>query len=315
MAIIISGNGIDMGQNAISNASQVEVQDKQLTPFSGFKNLIINGGFGIWQRGTSISTDALNTLKYCADRWYLHAQGANITASQDVPLSGGSISSIKLTGSAGNTQASLGQRIEDLNCLGLVENPSIISFKAKASVVKTLYYSVSYASGSINNDWTTYAVITSGSLNILTTEKKFNINVPYSPNAYKGVRIEVWCQLGAGETINISTFQWEIGSIATPFENRPYGLELSLCQRYYEVSPRIATNLIVASNSFLGGIVGWNYKVQKRVNPTIFITQQLGTKSAMLQFNVLSGSGFVPTIQPTNVADYIELDATASAEL
>lgn len=29
--------------------------------------------------------------------------------------------------------------------------------------------------------------------------------------------------------------QLEEGSVATPFENRPYGLELSLCQRYYEV--------------------------------------------------------------------------------
>ena len=28
--------------------------------------------------------------------------------------------------------------------------------------------------------------------------------------------------------------QLEEGSVATPFENRPYGLELSLCQRYYQ---------------------------------------------------------------------------------
>jgi len=29
-------------------------------------------------------------------------------------------------------------------------------------------------------------------------------------------------------------WQLEEGSVATPFEHRPYGLELSLCQRYYQ---------------------------------------------------------------------------------
>lgn len=36
-----------------------------------------------------------------------------------------------------------------------------------------------------------------------------------------------------GSTFNF--VQLEEGSVATPFENRPYGLELSLCQRYYQL--------------------------------------------------------------------------------
>ena len=27
--------------------------------------------------------------------------------------------------------------------------------------------------------------------------------------------------------------QWEVGSVATPFEHRSFGEELALCQRYY----------------------------------------------------------------------------------
>lgn len=48
----------------------------------------------------------------------------------------------------------------------------------------------------------------------------------------------------AGQTANVSSavnnyyeitgVQLEEGSVATPFEHRPYGLELSLCQRYYQ---------------------------------------------------------------------------------
>ena len=35
-------------------------------------------------------------------------------------------------------------------------------------------------------------------------------------------------------TIRIAQVQLELGSIATPFEHRPIGLELELCRRYYQ---------------------------------------------------------------------------------
>ena len=37
----------------------------------------------------------------------------------------------------------------------------------------------------------------------------------------------------AGNYIAFTGIQWEIGPVATPFEFRPYGTELALCQRYY----------------------------------------------------------------------------------
>lgn len=38
-------------------------------------------------------------------------------------------------------------------------------------------------------------------------------------------------------TGTVANVQLEAGSIATPFEHRPYGLELSLCQRYFQRMP------------------------------------------------------------------------------
>lgn len=45
-------------------------------------------------------------------------------------------------------------------------------------------------------------------------------------------------EFNAGTVANV---QLEVGSVATPFEHRPYGTELALCQRYYEKSYDIGT--------------------------------------------------------------------------
>lgn len=45
----------------------------------------------------------------------------------------------------------------------------------------------------------------------------------------------LWIKFASDATGSTFTnVQLELGSVATPFEQRPYGLELSLCQRYYQ---------------------------------------------------------------------------------
>ena len=38
----------------------------------------------------------------------------------------------------------------------------------------------------------------------------------------------------ASATLDITGIQWELGSVATPFEYRPFSVELAMCQRYYQ---------------------------------------------------------------------------------
>ena len=67
-----------------------------------------------------------------------------------------------------------------------------------------------------------------------------------------------------GATFYITGVQLEKGSTATSFDYRPYGTELVLCQRYYQVAPILYGSAL--STTGLG--IGYNYPVIMRANPT-----------------------------------------------
>jgi len=69
-----------------------------------------------------------------------------------------------------------------------------------------LYWATQYYSTTNSGTWVTLA------------------NLPNNP-------VDDWST--SGDWIEFTGYQLEVGSTATPFERRPYGLELSLCYRYY----------------------------------------------------------------------------------
>ena len=102
----------------------------------------------------------------------------------------------------------------------------------------------------------------------------------------------------SGATLYITGVQLEKGSTATAFDYRPYGMELSLCQRYFEaVTMRILTQ---------GYFNTWQYKVEKRATPTITKGGSAGTVDYI-------GSGGA-TIYQSGTASW-EPGAYANAEL
>jgi hypothetical protein len=97
-----------------------------------------------------------------------------------------------------------------------------------------------------------------------------------------------------GATFYITGVQLEKGATATSFDYRPYGTELALCQRYYEVG---GYNVQAATSA--GGVVGGltGYKVTKRATPTVTGTAVNG------------GSPFL-NIRATNLLETINAYAT-----
>jgi len=120
-----------------------------------------------------------------------------------------------------------------------------------------------------------------------------------------------WAQ-NAGNYVDFTGVQLEKGTIATPFEVRPYATELQLCQRYFETSfPQGTTpaqQLTAGSYSvaavFNSGQLDFNvpFQVRKRVAPTTISLYRPATIASNVWGYVYAGTGWAPIPTPTTTA-------------
>jgi hypothetical protein len=153
--------------------------------------------------------------------------------------------------------------------------------------------------GTYTLSWTGTATAT---VNGSAVANKGQVTLPANTNAT--VRF-------SGGTVGL--IQLEAGSVATPFEHRPYGLELALCQRYYEAGNVFGQS--PGAGTFGGVVV---FKTTKRVIPTMALT--LGTTSAITTNPSLSVGGNYTDAYGWNATTnasggYCFFGWTASAEL
>lgn len=344
----------------------------------GMHNRIINGAMEIDQRYGGAAVP--NANNYTVDRWSSGRLGSGTyTVQQSTVAPSGFINSLlttvttSVTPSATDTYQAV-QAVEGFNIADLAWGTSsaktvTVSFWVRSSV--TGLYAVSLFNGT-RSYVATYTIVAANTWEYKTVTIPGDTSGVWATNNSAGVYVcfdlgsgsnfnasaaNTWQSTGNlrrtsgcvslistnGATFYVTGVQLEVGSSATPFEWRPYGLELSLCQRYYsktfntETAPIQNSNnyngvlsTLTSSSSFTGNAaINWRYPVQMRTTPTISLftpgpdTTFIGcwTDSGVNYIagtptNTGSSSTFIYTSGgAATINSYCYIHASASAEL
>lgn len=218
-----------------------------------FKNRIINGAMVIWQRGTSFVTGGV----YTSDRWFSYF--SSFTQTTDAPAAFAYSAALVAPGAGANLQ----QRIEAANCSDLSGQTVTISFWARSVSGSTaVNFGLNYAN-SVDN-FSASTGISSQNITVTTSWAKYSATVANLPSGVKNGILLFIGNPSAAASFNITGVQLEKGSTATSFDCRPYGTELMLCQRYYQVVPASLTYGL-GSNAIA---LQYNFPVIMRSTPT-----------------------------------------------
>ena len=195
---------------------------------------------------------------------------------------------------------------------------------APAGGIEQVIESLNIEGGTYTLSWTGTAT---GAVNGSAISNGGQVTLPANTNAT--------IKLSSG---TVSLVQLEAGSVATPFENRPIGTELALCQRYYEKSYPIATP--IGSITTQGTIscrmaatqndvmASYPFVVEKRTTPTM-INYSSGTGLSGKVYNgstgldvsgntfIVSSKGIKYFVTDANMSagNIVSYEFTASAEL
>ena len=247
-SVVVNKNGTVVASGDIQSTSQNGGQ------LAGFRNVLINGGFNIAQRGKSGSiTDGTPVAgRYTADRWLAYVRSVGTTLSwtvdavttadiPNVPIS----SYLRLQTPAGQDGWNLEQRIE------LPSTNNVSPFDAGTSWTLSFWA------------FTTHPLSLSPSLQIMASGVSVGSSPVSSDQGSTAITQAAWakytfnftniaaftslpasssyCRLkfggptdGVQTDFYISNVQLEPGPVATPFEYRQIGTELALCQRFYQ---------------------------------------------------------------------------------
>lgn len=207
-------------------------------------NILINGGFDFWYRGTSMTLSGTAGTGYLADRW-CHGQGGSgpvfdYGLNADVPNSSFINSmEIKQTSVGPNNSGFIAQRIESILARRLVGKEVTLSFwvkSTKSNIDIYAYYpnaTDAYTSAQAYSDVQFYSASKAITLNewtyVYTT-----FTVPAEGSRGIAVAISSPTQT-AFQYARITGVKLEVGRVATPFTfaGESYSAEQLLCHRYF----------------------------------------------------------------------------------
>lgn len=270
---------VDTSQSVLDSSQLLDY-----TSSTGFRNVLINGDFKVWQRGTSFSISALS-LSFTSDRWACSTPASAYTVSRQLTSDTSNLPNIqycaRVQRNSGQTSvnvAQFGQSVETLNSIPFAGKQVTLSFWARkgANYSATSSLLNAYISSGTGTDQNrvfgsyTGGSTVSSSVTLTSTWQRFYVTGNSIPSSATEIAIFFAFTpvgtAGAADYFEVTGVQLEANPIATAFEQRPYGLELSLCQRYYESGTYIE-GYYWASTWGTSKAVNISWKVPKRATP------------------------------------------------
>ena len=288
--------------NTISGITTINTTSINGGPLAGMRNAIINGNFDIWQRGTSFTGSV-----YGPDRWFHSRVGTTHTVTQQAFTLGQTdvpgeptyycrtvVSSVAGAGNA----ALLVHKVENVRTFA--GQQVTVGFWAKADATKNIAVDLAQDFGTGGSPSARVTDIGVTKISIGTNWQKVTVTATLPSISGKTLgtdnndylQFDIWFDAGSNfnartdtlgqqsGTFEIAQVQVEPGPVATPFERRPIGTELALCQRYFEKSYSIS--IVPGTASSGPGVFGTrcsssnelgtiSFKQSKRVNPSIIL--------------------------------------------
>jgi hypothetical protein len=243
-------------------------QASQLGNTPAASNPVINGGFDIWQRGTSFSIAASTNNSYTADRWTM-ACGANqaMTISRQATSDTTNLPNIQYclrfqrnSGQTGTGAVYIAQSFETVNSIYFAGKTITLSFYARAGAnysASSSTFSANIATGTgtdqnrITGPYTGDSVSTTN-VTLTTTWQRFSYTITAATNITELAIFFNYTPTGtagAADYFEVTGVQIDMGSVALPFRRAMNTLagELAACQRYYYSIAGLNVNLANAT--------------------------------------------------------------------
>jgi hypothetical protein len=256
------------------------------------KNKIINGDFGIWQRGTSFNTtgfffgpDRFKTFSYSGSSATISRQAFTVGSA---PVAGYEAQYFCRISST-NTGNILIQNIEDVRTFA--GQTITVSFWAKSASATTVTVAAEQNFGS-GGSASVYPTL--GTASVTTSWARYSVTYTIPSISGKTIGTSSFLQINLGSSLlnnnlDIWGVQAEYGSKATPFQTasgESPQAELAMCQRYYQALSTTPTGVMVYGGSSSGGFSANAYNnyvfpVVMRISPTVTFYAHDGTAGAV----------------------------------
>jgi hypothetical protein len=268
------------------------------TRLASGKNAFINGNFGVWQRGTSVSVAASATATYTSDRFALTTQANQAsTVSRQSTNDTTNLPTIQYcarvqrnSGQTGTGSMIFGQSLETSNSIRYAGQSVILSFYARkgadysatsSALSANIYTGTGTDQSRVAASYTGDAQALTTSVTLTTTWQRFTVSGTIGATATELAVIFISSMTGTASTndyYEVTGVQLELGTTASTFQTATGTIqgELAACLRYYwrntangVYTPLSGVGVFASSTSFRPTI---SYPVTMRTTPSVAVS-------------------------------------------